>query len=172
MKIGNINVKISVLAVTVFVIFTILIIFTYFITGDRSLLIWGIPALILLLLIPTALNYMSQSSYADILPEYEKEAKPVRIKAINANMIGDPVRIQGVVERVYFKFLNRPQYLIADKTGEISVKMFTSPQEDVEVNDLVEVLGMVIKRYIVTGDPVINCVSLQKIGKKEEKKKS
>jgi hypothetical protein len=172
MKIGNINVKISVLAVTVFVIFTILIIFTYFITGDRSLLIWGIPALILLLLIPTALNYMSQSSYADILPEYEKEAKPVRIKAINANMIGDPVRIQGVVERVYFKFLNRPQYLIADKTGEISVKMFTSPQEDVEVNDLVEVLGMVIKRYIVTGDPVINCVSLRKIGKKEEKKKS
>ncbi len=79
MKIGNINVKISVLAVTVFVIFTILLFITYFLTGQTSLLIWGIPTLVLLLLIPPALNYMSQSSYADVLPLYEKEAKTVRI---------------------------------------------------------------------------------------------
>jgi hypothetical protein len=76
------------------------------------------------------------------------------------------------VERVHFRYLNRPQYLVADKTGEISVKMFTSPTEDVRVNDLVEVLGSVIKRYVVTGDPVINCVSIKKIGKKAEDKKN
>jgi hypothetical protein len=33
------------------------------------------------------------------------------------------------------------------------------------VNDVVEVLGQVIKRYVVTGDPVVNCVSIRKIEK-------
>jgi RecJ-like exonuclease len=171
MKIGNINVKISLPAAIAVVIFAILLIFTYFLSGDRSLLLWGIPTLVLLFIIPIALNYMSQQSYADVAPEYEKKAKLVRIKAINPNTVGEIVRIQGVVERAYFRYLNRPQYLVGDKTGEISVKMFTSPTEDVEVNDLVEVLGSVIKRYIVTGDPVINCVVIKKIGKKAEEKK-
>jgi RecJ-like exonuclease len=171
MKIGNINVKIALPAAIAVVIFAILLIFTYFLSGDGSLLLWGIPTLVLLFIIPLALNYMSQQSYADVAPEYEKKAKLVRIKAINPNMVGEIVRIQGVVERAYFRYLNRPQYLVGDKTGEISVKMFTSPTEDVEVNDLVEVLGSVIKRYIVTGDPVINCVVIKKIGKKAEEKK-
>jgi hypothetical protein len=80
-------------------------------------------------------------------------------------MVGKPVRIEGVVERVYFQFLNRPQYLVADRSGEISVKMFTSSPEDIKVNDVVEVLGQVIKRYVVTGDPVVNCISIKKIDK-------
>jgi len=81
-------------------------------------------------------------------------------------MIGKPVRIQGVVEKVRFQFLNRPQYIIADRSGEISVKMFTSPDEDIHEHDVVEVLGMVIRRYIAVGDPVINCVSIKKAEKK------
>ena len=88
----------------------------------------------------------------NLKPIYEAEAKTVRIRLINENMVGRSVRIEGVVERVYFQFLNRPQYLVADRSGAISVKMFTSPDEDVKVNDMVEVLGQVIRRYIVTGD--------------------
>ena len=171
MKIGNINVKISVISVAVFIIFTIILTISYLATRERSLLFWGIPTLAMLLLIPMALNYMSQSSYTDIIPMYEQEAKQVRIKAINVSMLGEPVRIKGIVERVYFKYLNRPQYLIADKTSEISVKMFTSPQEDIRENDIVEVLGTVMKRYIFTGDAIINCVSIKKVGKAAENKK-
>jgi RecJ-like exonuclease len=92
-----------------------------------------------------------------------QQAKTVRVKLINENMIGKIVRIEGVVERVHFQFLNRPQYSVADRSGAISVKMFTSPDEDIKVNDIVEVLGQVIRRYIVTGEPVINCVSIRKI---------
>jgi 23S rRNA maturation-related 3'-5' exoribonuclease YhaM len=66
---------------------------------------------------------------------------------------------------VYFQFLNRPQYLIADRSGEISVKMFTSTNEEIKVKDIVEVTGQVIKRYVVTGDPVVNCISIRKIKK-------
>jgi len=35
----------------------------------------------------------------------------------------------------------------------------------VKVNDVVEVYGQVIHRYMVTGDPVINCVLIRKIKK-------
>jgi hypothetical protein len=166
MKIGNVDVKISIVAIAVFVVFTFLLLLASLSSPEvRSQLIWLIPGLFMLLVIPIALNYMSRSQYADIAPVYEAQAKTVRIKLINESMVGKPVRVEGVVERVYFQFLNRPQYLVADRSGAISVKMFTSPDEDVKVNDVVEVIGQVIKRYIVTGDPVINCVLIRKIKK-------
>jgi hypothetical protein len=166
MKIGNVEVKVSIIAIAVFVLFTILL-FVASLSSPavRSQLIWLIPALLLLLIIPTALNYMSRSQYADITPVYEAQAKTVRIKLINESMVGKPVRIEGVVERTSFKFLNRPQFIVADRSGAISVKMFTSTDEDIKVNDIVEVIGQVIRRYVVTGDPVINCVRIRKIKK-------
>ena len=166
MKIGNIEVKISIISIAVFVFFTLfLLIASVFSAEVRSQLMWLIPMLFMLLVIPSALNYMSRSHYADIEPVYEEQAKTIRIKMINEGMVGKPVRVEGVVERVHFKFLNRPQYRVADRSGEISVKMFTSTDEDVKVNDVVEVIGQVIRRYIVAGDPVINCVSIRKIKK-------
>jgi hypothetical protein len=166
MKIGTIDVKLSIISIGVFVVFTIFLILASLNSPIvRSNLIWLIPCLFMLLVIPFALNYMSRSQYADLKPIYESQAKTVRIKLINESMVGKPVRVEGVVERVYFQFLNRPQYLVADRSGAISVKMFTSPDEDVKVNDIVEVFGQVIRRYIVTGEPVINCVSIEKIKK-------
>jgi hypothetical protein len=166
MKIGNVDVKVSIVAIAVFVVFTILLVAASVGSPEvKSQLIWLIPSLFMLLIIPMALNYMSRSQYAELKPIYEAEAKTVRVKLINENMVGKVVRLEGVVERVYFRFLNRPQYLVADRSGEISVKMFTSTDEDVKVNDVVEVLGQVIRRYIVTGDPVVNCISIRKIKK-------
>jgi hypothetical protein len=176
MKIGEINLRVSIVALAVVVIFSIFLAYTYFITRDIRLLLWGILTLVLLLAIPVGLNYMSQKEYADIRPQYEREARTIRIKLINLNMIGDPVRIEGIVERVHFQFLNRPQYIVADRSGEISVKMYTQPEEKIKVGDIVEVLGMVMKRYIISGsDAVINGVSIRKIDKTievRERKKS
>ncbi|HON81460.1 MAG TPA: nucleotide-binding protein [Methanoregulaceae archaeon] len=165
MKIGEINLKITPIALAVVAIFTIFLAYAFFVSRDTHILFWGIPTLVLLLVIPLGLNYMSQKEYADMIPQYEREARPVRIRMINLNMVGEPVRIEGVVERIYFQFLNRPQFLVADRSGEISVKMFTSPQEKIRVGDVVEVLGMVIKRYIAGGDAVINGISIRKIEK-------
>ncbi len=172
MKIGTVDVRIAVLPLAAFAVFAFGFLFAAFFGPPevaaqvRASLIWIIPGLFLLLVIPVALNYMSQSQYAALEPAYEREAKPVRIRLINENMIGKIVRIEGVVESARFQFLNRPQYTIADRSGAISVKMFTTPPEDVRVNDIVEVLGQVIRRYIVTGDPVVNCVVIRKISKK------
>jgi hypothetical protein len=167
MKIGNTEVKVSIISIGVFVFFTILLILASLYTpGVQQNLIWIIPGLFLLLVIPVGLNYLSRSQYADLGPEYEREAKTVRVRLINENMIGKIVRIEGVVEGIHFQFLNRPQYSIADRSGAISVKMFTSPDEPVRVNDVVEVFGQVIRRYILTGQPVINCVVIRKTGRK------
>lgn len=168
MQIGNIKVRVTAITVAVFLFFIALIAVYIFITGDVHALLWALPAAVMLLLIPMALNYMSQKQYASLVPVYEVEAKNARIREINLNRLGEPVRIKGVVERVYFQFLNRPQYLVADRTGEISVKMFTSPAEDIHEGDLVEVLGTVVKRYILAGDAVINCVSIRKVKKNQQ----
>ena len=167
MQIGDIKVRVTAVALAVFLFFMALIAVYVLTTGNYSVLIWSVPAAVMLIIIPMALNYMSQKQYASLVPVYEAEAKTIRARAITLNMLGEPVRVRGVVERVYFQFLNRPQYLIADRTGEISVKMFTSPTEDVQKGDMVEVLGIIVKRYILTGDAVINCVSIRKIDKNQ-----
>jgi DNA replicative helicase MCM subunit Mcm2 (Cdc46/Mcm family) len=174
MKIGSVNVKISIVTIGVVGFFTIFLIVSYFLSPpeyQRLLLIWGIPSLVMLFVLPVALTYMSQKQYLELEPMYREKAKNAKIRMINESMVGQVIRVEGVVERVYFQFLNRPQYLVADRTGEISVKMFTSPQEPVKKGDVVEVLGMIIKRYVMTGDAVINCVSIKKIDKKIEAKK-
>ncbi|MFA7562677.1 MAG: nucleotide-binding protein [Methanoculleus sp.] len=163
MQIGDVKVRVTAVTVAVFLFFIVLIAVYVLTTGDVYALYWAVPAVIMLLFIPMALNYMSQKQYASLVPMYEAEAKNTRIREINLNRLGEPVRIKGVVERAYFQFLNRPQYLVADRTGEISVKMFTSPAEDVQKGDVVEVLGTVVKRYILTGDAVVNCVSIRKV---------
>jgi hypothetical protein len=171
MKIGNIDVKISIVALAVVVFFAIFLIYAYISSGDTMLLLFGIPAVVLLLVIPMALNYMSQKQYMELVPVYEKEARPVRVKMINKGMMGQVVRLEAVVERTYFQFLNRPQFLVGDRSGEISVKMFTNPAEPIKKGDVVEILGSVIMRYVFTGEPVVNCVSIRKIPKKLEMKK-
>lgn len=170
MRIGQVNVRVSIIAIAVFVFFAILLAIAALYSQDvRSQLIWLVPGLFMLLVIPIALNYMSQSQYADLVPLYERQARPVRVRMINESMMGKIVRIEGVVEQVRFQFLNRPQYIVADRSGGISVKMFTNPTEDIQKDDIVEVLGSVIRRYMVTGDPVINCVSIRKKFRAEKK---
>jgi hypothetical protein len=170
MKIGNIRVRPSILAIAVFLFLTFLLVYTYYVTGERSLLIWGIPTLVFILLIPLVLNYMSQHEYAGLIPIYERDAKTVRVNQVNISMLQDPVRLTGIVEETHFQFLNRPSFLVGDRTGEISVKMFTAPEEKIRKGDRVEVLGQVIKRYIATGEPVINAVSIRKLGPVENGK--
>ncbi|HVN66552.1 MAG TPA: nucleotide-binding protein [Methanomicrobiales archaeon] len=164
MKFRDIELRIAPIQIGVLLFFAIFLVFSYLMSRSTILLLSGIPMLVGLALIPVLLRHMSQSQYEALLPTYESEAQRVRIKAINMNMIGKPVRIEGVVEAVHFDFLDRPQYRVADRSGEISVKMFTAPKERVKKDDIVEVLGTVMKRYLLVGeDPIINCVSIRRI---------
>jgi hypothetical protein len=172
MKVRDIELRIAPIQIGVLLFFVIFLIFAYWTSRSPMLLLFGIPMVIGLAVIPILLRHMSQSQYETLIPTYESEAQKVRIKAINMNMLGKPVRIEGVVERVSFDFLDRPQYMVADRSGEISVKMFTAPREKIRKDDIVEVLGTVMKRYLLVGeDPVVNCVSIRKVtdGKSTQK---
>lgn len=163
MKIKGTNVRISIVNILVVGILTLFLAGYIVLSGDYVLLTMGVPILVLLLLIPIGLNYMSQNQYAGLAPVYEAEAKKTRIKSISPRSIGDIVMIEGIVESVHFKSLNRPHYVVADRSGEIPVKMFTTPSEDFEKDDHVEIYGQVIKRYVLVGDPVINAVVIKKV---------
>jgi hypothetical protein len=164
MKFHNIELRIAPIQIGVLLFFAFFLILAFFMSGSIILLAYGIPMIIFLAVIPVILRHMSQSQYETLIPTYESEAQKVRIKAINMNMLGKPIRIEGVVERVSFDFLDRPQYMVADRSGEISVKMFTAPREKIRKDDIVEVLGTVMKRYLLVGeDPVVNCVSIRKV---------
>ena len=52
MKIGNIDVRISIVAIAVVVVFAIFLSSAYLSSGDTMLLLFGIPAVVLLLVIP------------------------------------------------------------------------------------------------------------------------
>jgi RecJ-like exonuclease len=108
-----------------------------------------------------ALSYMSQKQYKSLVPYYKEHARSVKIREVNERMISSLVRLEGIVEKTRFKSLNRPHYVIADRTGSITVKMFTDPGVEVQVGDRVLVYGQVIHRYVALGDPVINGVHIE-----------
>jgi len=173
MKFRDIELRIAPIQIGVLLFFAFFLFLAFLMSGSLVLLVYGIPMIIFLAIIPVVLRHMSQSQYEALVPTFEHDAQRVRVKAINMNMIGKPVRIEGIVERVSFDFLDRPQYLVADRSGEISVKMFTAPREKIRKDDIVEVLGTVMKRYLLVGeDPVINCVSIRKIPGGSPEKKS
>ena len=161
----------SVLHLAVFGFFAIFLLWYILLSGNFRILIWAGPTLVFLLLIPIALTYMSQKEYQGLVPMYESESRQVKIREINERMISKPVRFEGLVEEIRFRYLNRPHFIIADRTGSIVVKMFTAPSEDIRTGDIVEVLGQVIHRYIVTGDPVINGVNIRLVSRKKGNEK-
>jgi uncharacterized membrane protein YuzA (DUF378 family) len=167
MKIKDADVRISAINIGVVGFFAFFFLVYIILTKDYRSLLWGIPVIAAIFVIPIILSYMSASEYNDLAPIYEAEAKPVRIKTINESSIGNIVKIEGVIERAMFKSLNRPQFLVADRTGDISVKMFTGVSEDINKDDIVEIYGQVIKRYVMVGDPVVNAVIIRKIDKKD-----
>jgi hypothetical protein len=158
----------SALHYAVFIFFALFLLWYIVSTGDSRILIWALPTLVFLLLIPMLLTYMSQKEYEGLIPVYEAESRSVKIREINEKLISKPVRVEALVEEVRFRYLNRPHFIIADRTGSIPVKMFTAPREDIRAGDIVEVLGQVIHRYIVTGDPVINGVSIRLISRQKK----
>lgn len=161
MQIRSLPVRPSLLHLAVFGFFALFLAWYILVTGEFRILIWAAPTLVFLLIIPMLLNYMSQKEYEGLIPVYEAEARSIKVRDISDRMISKPVRLEAVVEEVRFRYLNRPHFIVGDRTGSIPVKMFTTPREDIRPGDVVEVLGQVIHRYIVTGDPVINGVSVR-----------
>ncbi len=111
---------------------------------------------------------MSRRSYARAAGEYINKCRYFKIAKITLGTTGTVVKVSGCVEKVSFRWLNRPHFIIKDETGAIRAIMFTSPSEDIKKGDIVDVLGVVIKNIFSRGTPAISAISVEK--KKDEKR--
>lgn len=129
---------------------------------DTRFLIFAIPGLIALLVIPMALAWMSRRTFTQAAEEHEQTAKPYKIAKISLAITGQAVRITGEVQKVSFKWLNRPHFQVKDGTKTIRVIMFTAPSEDIKPGDTVDILGVVIKNIFDRRNAAISAVSIKK----------
>ena len=152
----------SVFAWIVFIICAAAVGLNYAATGNASFLLYAIPGLIMLLVIPMTLAWMSRKSFAQAQEQSETQARPCKIGKIVPAMLGNVVRISGEVQKISFKWLNRPHFHIKDATGEIRVIMFTAPANKVVAGDKVEAIGVVMKYPLSKERIAISAVSVGK----------
>jgi RecJ-like exonuclease len=153
----------SVFAWIVFFICAGAVALNYAATGDASFLWYAIPGLILLLVIPMTLAWMSRRSFTQAHKQSEHQARSCKIGKIVPAMIGNVVRISGEVQKISFQWLNRPHFHIQDATGLIRVIMFTAPSNKVAAGDQVEAIGIVMKYPLSKERIAISAVSVKRI---------
>lgn len=117
---------------------TVLVIFSYAVNPDPAMLRTALPMLVLLAAIPLIINYMNmrQADRVDM-----RDFKLYKIGELTRLGAGTPVRLQGIVESTALKWLNRPNFLLSDKSGKIRVYMFAAPRENIKIGDQVEAAG-------------------------------
>jgi len=153
----------SALAWVAFIICAAAVALHYSSTGDSRFLLYAIPGLILLLVIPMALAWMSRRSFTQADGQFSSKARCCTIGKITPAQIGDVVRISGEVRKISFRWLNRPHFHIKDTTAQIRVIMFTAPANKVVVGDRVDAVGIVMKYPLTKARLVISAVSVKRI---------
>jgi len=153
---------VSVPAWVAFILCSIAVVLHYMTVRDGTFLLYAIPGLIMLLVIPLTLSWMSRRTFMEAGKYHEGTARNYPVKRIGLDMVGQAVRISGTVKKISFRWLNRPHFRVEDGTGHIRVIMFTSPGEDIRVNDTVDVLGMVMKNLFTRKTTVISAISIKK----------
>lgn len=153
----------SVFAWIVFIICAVAVALNYAATGNASFLWYAIPGLILLLVIPMTLAWMSRRSFKQAGEQSENQARSCKIGKIVPTMIGNVVRISGEVQKISFRWLNRPHFHIKDATAQIRVIMFTAPANKVFVGDKVEAIGVVMKYPLKKAQLALSAVSVKRI---------
>lgn len=129
---------------------------------DTRFLILAILGLIVILVIPMTLSWMSRRTFSHAEAEHSRNARPYKIGKLSLATVGQVVSITGNVQKVSFKWLNRPHFQVADGTGNIKVIMFTAPAEDIKRGEAVDVLGVVVKNIFDRRNVVISAVSVKK----------
>lgn len=153
----------SILTWFVFIICAAAVALHYASTGNANFLLYAIPGLIMLLVIPMTLAWMSRRSFTQAHEQSEINARTCKIGKIAPAMIGDVVRISGEVQKISFRWLNRPHFHIKDATAQIRVIMFTAPANKVFVGDKVEAIGVVMKYPLKKAQLALSAVSVKRI---------
>ncbi len=130
--------RLSLLAYASLGIAVLMIAIAYVSNPDTGFLLTVVPMVAVLVVVPLLLKGMNKRQADKIRVQNIKKYK---IRDLAKLKTGTEVRIRGVVEKVSYKWLGRPYFLINDKTGVVGVIMFAAPQEDIKSQDSIEVVG-------------------------------
>jgi RecJ-like exonuclease len=130
---------------------------------DHNFLYIAIPMLLALLVIPMVLTMLNRQVSSDVREYNTDKLKLEKIQNINLTRTGEPVKIVGTVEKISFRWMNRPLLNIKDKTGIIPVIVFTPFPEEIKVGDTIRVVGMIMRKFFLRGQPAISSISIEKI---------
>lgn len=109
------------------------------------------------------ISMMNRQLSSDIRELHSNELKLDKIRHINLGRVGESVKIVGTIEKISFRWMNRSLLTVRDNTGTIPVTMFTPLPEEVRVGDRVEVVGMIMRKFLLRGKPAISGISIGKI---------
>jgi len=152
----------SLFAWITFIVCSLIVFIHYLQVRDTRFLIFAILGLIAILVIPMTLSWMSRRTFSHAEAEHSQNARPYKIGKVSLATVGQVVSITGKVEKVSFKWLNRPHFQVTDGTGNIKVIMFTAPAENIKRGETVDVLGVVVKNIFNRRNVVISAVSIKK----------
>jgi len=155
--------RISLPALIAFVICAIAVGIAFANSRDYHFLTIAIPMLLALLGIPMVLSVLNRQVSSDVDEFHADKVKLDKIQNINLTRAGEPVKIVGRVEKISFRWMNRPLLRVRDHTGTIPVIAVTQLPEGVAVGDTVKVVGMIMRRFFVRGNPAISGISIKKI---------
>jgi DNA/RNA endonuclease YhcR with UshA esterase domain len=153
---------VSVIAWIAFIVCAAAVLIHYMEVRDSRFLLFAIPGLMALLAIPMTLSWLSRRTFSQAEAEYSGKTRAYKIGKIGLGTVGQAVSVRGTVQKVSFKWLNRPHFQVRDDTGIIKVIMFTAPAEDIKAGDDVYAVGVVIKNIFDRRNPAISAVSIKK----------
>ncbi len=133
--------RMSVPAIFSLLLGTFIIIFTYALNPTPDFLYKGILMLLVLIAVPLGLSFMNRRHVNYVADVKMDGVKLHKVKDLEGLGSGIAVRIRGSVEKVSFKWLNRPHFIVNDGSGVIRVLMFVAPVEDIKAGDSVEAIG-------------------------------
>ncbi|MCQ2377267.1 MAG: hypothetical protein MJ006_04620 [Methanocorpusculum sp.] len=150
----------------VVVLFAAVCAFSFGSTHNMAYVFFGVPLVILLIVMPLVLVYTSEKQILKNLPQERAAARFVKARHITPAMRGTVVIIEGKITRVSGIYMNKPVYVIEDSTGSIVAKRVALPERLVGVGANVEVLGRVFAKN--NGTFWINAETITPIAKFRE----
>lgn len=110
----------------------------YMANPDLRTVLTLLPMLLVLGGIPLLFNIMNRRQMDSLDLRHVKLSK---IREAVKKGIGAQVRIRGTVHSVSNKWLNRPNFVIKDDTGEVGVLMLVAPLDNIKCGDQIDTVG-------------------------------
>lgn len=165
MKVKGIVLRYPPALLIIIVVFAFICALSFGSTKDLIYIYIGVPVVILMILLPLFLAYYNEKQVRAREPSVRAAATFLHARQVTANMGGKPVIVEGVIRKVSGVYLNRPAYLLQDKSGYVVVKRFSMPQRLVGVGAVVEVLGYVYGRMSNRQSVYVNALTITPIRK-------